>query len=213
MILIIETSAEKHTLHFFEFVKPLIDIAESTKETVDVMHWSEVDEERAAVASRIILCGNGLLDNKSLSCLKSFSWLEKTNVPVLGICAGAQIISRFFGGRIFPSTRIGVNRITFLHPDPLLSAMSKYNVYELHTKRCTVPPGFVELAETDIPMAFRKADAPVYGVLWHPEVMNKEMVRAFCTMNWPVFESPKELSLVDVKAPPRKSVRPRLRRS
>ena len=182
MILIIETAYKKNTLHFFEFVKPIMDILTDAGITFTVKHYKELAAKDIEEAEKFIICGNGLQDTAVFDDVKRFAWLKTTRKPVLGICAGMQIIGKVHGGKIKPRVHIGVSRLQFLEPDPLIRRMSKYDVYELHNYMVTVPTGFTELAETYIPMAFRKNDAPVYGVMFHPEVMNKELIRAFGEM-------------------------------
>lgn len=182
MIIVVETSHKKNTLHFLEFVKPVIDILDTVENTVVIRHFTELTSHDIAEAKRIIICGNGLQDQAFLKASRKFAWLRTVTKPVLGICAGMQMITKVCGGKIKPKTRIGVERLQFLQPDALLGRMSKYDVYSLHNYICSVPPGFVELAETDIPMAIRKADAPVYGVLFHPEVLNKDLIREFARL-------------------------------
>lgn len=182
MILVVELSARKDSLHFFEFVKPVLDILETAAAAYTVKHYLDITAKDIEDAERFILCGTGLQDHAALKETKRFAWLKKTKKPVLGICAGMQLIGKVHGGRIIVKPRIGVVKVQFLDPDPLMRMMSRFDVYELHNKAVTVPPGFKELAETDIPMAFKKNDAPIYGVLWHPEVLNKELVRAFAVM-------------------------------
>lgn len=182
MILVIETSWKKESMHFLEFVKPVTDILEGVNATVSVVHYAELTLGQIASADRIIICGNGLQDQDFLKATRKFSWLRDCRKPVLGICAGMQMIAKVFGATLKKSERIGMTRVNFLEPDKLLSKMSGYNVYELHTKAPGVPHGFVELAETDIPLSFRKIDAPIYGLLWHPEVSNKELIKAFATV-------------------------------
>jgi GMP synthase-like glutamine amidotransferase len=179
MILIIETAQRKNSLHFFEFVKPVMDILESINAAFEVKHYKDVSAEDIERAEKFIICGNGLQDRAFLDDIKKFNWLKKTTKPVLGICAGMQIIGKVHGGKLQKKTRIGVGRLQFLEPDPFLNRMSRYDVYELHNYTVSVPAGFTELAETDIPMAFKKNDSPMYGVLFHPEVMNKELIKAF----------------------------------
>jgi GMP synthase-like glutamine amidotransferase len=183
VILVIETSGRKNSLHFLEFVKPVTDILESVNTVVTVAHYTELTPGQIETADRIIICGNGLQDQDFLKATRKFSWLRDCRKPVLGICAGMQMIAKVFGATLKKSEKIGMQRVNFLEPDTLLSKMSGYNVYELHTKVPGVPYGFVELAETDIPMAFRKTDAPIYGLLWHPEVSNKELIKAFATVD------------------------------
>lgn len=182
MILVIDLSGRKNSLHFFEFVKPVMDILEAGAIGHTVKHYTDITAKDIEAAERFILCGTGLQDHAVLKETKRFAWLKTTKKPVLGICAGMQLIGKVHGGKLLSKTRIGVTKVQFLEPDPLLRMMSKYDVFELHNKAVTVPPGFKELAETDIPMAFKKIDAPIYGVLWHPEVLNKELVRAFAVM-------------------------------
>jgi GMP synthase-like glutamine amidotransferase len=182
MILVIETAERKNSLHFFEFVKPILDILDSMNAHFEVRHYKEVTKEHIDKAEKVILCGNGLQDREFLVDAKKFSWLKTTTKPVLGICAGMQIIGKVHGAKLIKKVKIGVSHVQFLDPDPFMNMMSKYDVYELHNYAVSVPAGFVELAETDIPMAFKKKDVPMYGVMFHPEVMNKELIKAFGQM-------------------------------
>ena len=182
MIIVVETAARKNSLHFFEFVKPIIDILDDAGMTFIVRHFTDITKKDIEDAEKFIFCGNGLQDQKILIEFKKFAWLKTTTKPVLGICAGMQLIGKVHGARTRQKTFIGVSRLQFLEPDPLMSRMSKYDVYELHNFAVAVPKGFKELAETDIPMAFKKDGSMMYGVMFHPEVMNKELIKAFAEM-------------------------------
>jgi len=79
-----------------------------------------------------------------------FSWLKNFKGKVLGICAGMQIIGKVLGHKLIENKKIGV----------------KDNKYYLHSFSVE---GFEDSLEVD---NFK-------GVLYHPEVLNKEMIKEF----------------------------------
>ncbi|MBP7402790.1 MAG: glutamine-hydrolyzing GMP synthase [Clostridia bacterium] len=97
-------------------------------------------------------------------------------IPILGICYGAQLIARHFGGRVFsPEKREYGN--TVVRPDPssrLFGGISPETVaWMSHTDQIgTLPPGFSATASTDTcPVAaMENPTAGVYAVQFHPEV-------------------------------------------
>ena len=84
---------------------------------------------------------------------------------MLGICFGAQLLSRALGGEV---TRQAAPHIAWESPDTDIEALRAPWVL-LHNDAFTVPPGADVLAEADhAPMAFRYGRA--WGVQFHPEV-------------------------------------------
>jgi len=123
------------------------------------------------------------------------SLIEK--LPVLGICYGAQLTAKRFGGRVEKSDKreYGRAQLHLTKEDVLLEDVSeKSQAWMSHSDTITkLPDGFELLANTDsIPVAaFRKLDVrnqkseenapasdlrpptsdfPLYGVQFHPEV-------------------------------------------
>src|SRR6476620_6048336 len=107
-------------------------------------------------------------------------------VPVLGVCYGAQLTAKRFGGRVEQSSKREYGR-ALLHKqknDVLLKdVMEKSQVWMSHADTILeLPKGFELLATTEsIPIAaFRKNgthpspitphDFPLYGLQFHPEV-------------------------------------------
>src|SRR6186997_153838 len=107
-------------------------------------------------------------------------------VPVLGVCYGAQLTAKRFGGRVDKSNKREYGR-ALLHKqknDVLLKdVMEKSQVWMSHADTILeLPKGFELLATTEsIPIAaFRKNgthnspltahDFPLYGLQFHPEV-------------------------------------------
>lgn len=166
----------KEPLHALEFVEPVESIVRSCEEVV-MKHYKIVERADIVAADKIIICGTSLDDFDYLQDEESFSWIKETTTPLLGICAGAQIIGRVFGGELITALEVGLEKITF--NESLLGESGETEVYELHKKYVTCPPEFEVVAENGIPQAMKHMNKPIYLLLFHPEVRNKEMILRF----------------------------------
>jgi GMP synthase (glutamine-hydrolysing) len=126
-------------------------------------------------------------------------------VPVLGVCYGAQLTAKRFGGKVEKSNKREYGR-ALLHKhknDVLLhDVIEKSQVWMSHADTILeLPKGFELLATTEsIPIAaFRKSlngtpDFPLYGLQFHPEVYHsiegKKILHNFlvnvcgCSQDW-----------------------------
>jgi GMP synthase (glutamine-hydrolysing) len=127
-------------------------------------------------------------------------FIEK--LPVLGICYGAQLTAKQFGGKVEKSNKREYGRATMMinTEDRLLEGLqSSSQVWMSHADTIhELPEGFELLAVTEsIPIAaFRKqkGDGILYGVQFHPEVHHssegKKLIRNFlveicgCSQDW-----------------------------
>lgn len=123
--------------------------------------------------------------------------------PVLGICYGAQLTAKCFGGRVEKSNKREYGRAQ-LHKqqdDVLLAGVSeKSQVWMSHADTILeLPAGFEMLATTEsIPVAAFKTNGqfnnPLYGLQFHPEVYHsaegKKIIKNFltticgCSQDW-----------------------------
>lgn len=172
MILVIDVCAER--LHSHEFVRPVMDIL-SDMDTKTV-RYDEITQTDLDACTHIIICGTSLQDNDYMEHLDRFSWIKETEKPVLGICAGMQIIGAVFGCGYGNKTEIGYFTET-LHD--FLGAEGETQVYHLHNNYVNANDEFFVCDENEIPQAIKHKSKPIYGALFHPEVRNKEMIRAF----------------------------------
>ncbi|HET8950830.1 MAG TPA: type 1 glutamine amidotransferase [Solirubrobacteraceae bacterium] len=103
-------------------------------------------------------------------------------VPVLGVCLGAQLLATAAGAEIrrSPSPEIGwfdVARCFEGERDPIFAGLpARFLAYEWHSYAFALPAGSVELARSAAcPQAFRLGET-AWGVQFHPEVV-PEIVR------------------------------------
>jgi len=126
-----------------------------------------------------------------------------SKVPVLGVCYGAQLTAKRFGGLVAKSNKREYGRAILERKfdDELLKGVAQQSqVWMSHSDTIKVlPAGFELLATTEsIPVAaFKKNGSdtnPLYGVQFHPEVYHskegKKIITNFlvnicgCTQDW-----------------------------
>jgi GMP synthase (glutamine-hydrolysing) len=123
-------------------------------------------------------------------------------LPVLGICYGAQLTAKLYGGRVDKSNKREYGRamLKTQTADALLHGVNNGSqVWMSHSDSIKeLPEGFEILATTEsIPVAAFKSTTsakPLYGLQFHPEVYHstegKKIIENFltgicgCTQNW-----------------------------
>jgi len=178
MILIVDMNWKRNSLGVYEFVLPLASIAQEMDECI-IKHYLEVTSEDIAHCDRIILSGTALRDNATLSQPEEFEWIKSTEKPVLGICAGMQTIGLVFGLRLRRCLEIGMTQITALKENSLFSTAA-FRAYSLHNYSVETSAEFEVLAESaKCLQAIKHRKKPLYGVLFHPEVRNPDIINRF----------------------------------
>jgi GMP synthase-like glutamine amidotransferase len=177
MIVVVDMNSLKNSFGLYEFVLPILAIAEELEKCV-VKHYLDVSEKTLNGCDKIILSGSALKDTVTLDQTQRFTWLKNCDKPVLGICAGMQTASLVFGGRLVKCREIGMTEIATLKANPLFS--STFKVYALHNYAIVPSAEFEVLAESaKCVHAIKHRQKDIYGVLFHPEVRNKDVVKKF----------------------------------
>ncbi len=171
MILVINICRD--SLHYYEFVKPVVDILKD--EEVLILHYEDLVQKDLEYCDRVIICGTSLADNKYIKDIKYFFWLKDFKKPVLGICAGFQILGMVFGGKIEKALEIGFFKEKF--DKNFLGLEGEIGVYHLHRKYIKFSKDWRIFNKGDIVQAIKLNN--FYGVLFHPEVRNKDMFLNF----------------------------------
>ncbi len=107
--------------------------------------------------------------------------LVKNDIPLLGICLGAQIMSQAFGAKVSPGTTcemgwLPLTRVKAADEDPLFKGLHIPELFQLHYDVFDLPDTAVRLLKSDLceNQAFRLTEK-AYGLQFHPEA-NPEMI-------------------------------------
>jgi GMP synthase (glutamine-hydrolysing) len=152
---------------------------------------AEIDKFREKYDLKGIIFSGGpcsVYEKDSPSVSKEFlSYVEKNDIPLLGICYGHQLIAHLSGGKVVPGGRkeYGITDMSIDKKVGIFKALSdKESVWMSHGDNVThLPKDFEELAHSDnAPIAaYRKGN--IYGIQFHPEVVHtvhgKEILRNF----------------------------------
>ena len=91
----------------------------------------------------------------------------ESDVPILGLCFGGQMLARALGGRGYRSDRSEIGWLPVHTKDPDLVSEGPW--FQWHFDTFTTPPGAEVIAETDVgPQAFVSGRS--LGLQFHPEV-------------------------------------------
>jgi len=183
MILVVDLSYRPGSLSLDEFVAPVERIVRKEGHPARIRHYTGLSQPDIASADGAILCGTAMKDFGYLEGLERFAWLHSFSRPVLGICAGMQVLVRVYGGEVRPATGIGMAGQQVVAPDPLLEGKDRFPAFELHCLSVSPPPSFTVLAVSPSGVqAIRHREHPVYGVMFHPEVRNEWLIRRFLSL-------------------------------
>ncbi len=181
--LVLSTCADP--LSEYEFLLPIVAIVKEHNETrpsadhnILIQHYRHLADSDLHSSDRIIICGTAYHDDDYLKYLDSFKWLMETNLPVLGVCSGMQVLALAFGARLAQGQEIGMVEVDTIADNPLCTGT--FQAYALHKYRLDGLEDFEVLAVSDAgAQVIRHREHPILGVLFHPEVRQEDVVRRF----------------------------------
>jgi GMP synthase-like glutamine amidotransferase len=181
MILIVDMNWKRDSLAFYEFVSPIVSVVQPL-EDCEVKHFLDINTGELNGYSKIILSGTTLKDHATLKQIDKFHWIKTCNKPILGICAGMQTIALVFDVPLTTCLQIGMVEISTLKENALFQG--DFKAYTLHNYSVETSKTFETFAQsTKCIQAIKHKQKNIYGVLFHPEVRNKEILKHFTKLN------------------------------
>lgn len=150
------------------------------QETQMVDNKTPVEELEAAELDGLLLSGGAPrvgVDGTLGSC---GDYIDKLDVPILGICAGLQFMARHFGGDAAPGDppEFGaVEMIVTKNADILKDVPERSTVWASHHDEVSVVPDAFEVlghSETCPVQVMQHKQRPLFGMQFHPEVEHTE---------------------------------------
>ncbi len=178
MILIIKTN--KHPIHDEEFVKPVEKLIDNYK--IENIRNENINK-KIYDAKKIIITGTSLKDNDYMRYWKNINPVKTLPVPVLGICAGMQLLGKIYGAEIVKSVQIGVKEIKIEKETKIIDKKDqKIKAYFLHNYTVKENENIETISRLDYPEIIKIKNKEQYGLGFHPEVMNREIIERFLKM-------------------------------
>lgn len=107
-------------------------------------------------------------------------YIDRLDVPILGICAGHQFLARHFGGEAAPgkTPEFGAVEMVVTDPDDILRDVPERSTVwgSHHDEVSVVPDAFQVLAHSGTcpVQVMRHRERPLFGMQFHPEVEHTE---------------------------------------
>lgn len=178
MILVISVCLDK--LSELEFVRPVENVLKDVNVRFFTGHYTRIARDDLDEAKKVVICGTALKDFDYLENAGKFSWLREFEKPVLGICAGFQIVGKVFGNEVVEDTRIGQFKVDVIRKTKLISK-AEFCSYFLNSKTVKTEKSFVTVAKSGkLASIIKHESKEIYGCLFHPEVLNPEIIVNFC---------------------------------
>ena len=180
--LILIISSCKYKIHENEFIRPITNILLKLNKQYEIIHYLDLpkfDKIKLENYSKIIISGTALKDNDYLEYLFNFKVLNKINTPILGICAGYQILGLINGCKLIKNQEIGFTETRIIKKSYFFE-IGDYKTYSLHNNSLKLNSNFEIFAITkNSEQIIKLKNKEIYGFLFHLEITNIQLLINF----------------------------------
>lgn len=181
MRILIVNNAEKE---ISRFTAPIEDILKRVDIECRTIQYSDLLKTDLDSYNAIILSASPHGDDIVEHHQKYYQWVKSSTVPVLGICAGHQIVGRLFRADLIRSKEkeIGSHYVEIHQQDPIFRGYEKrFLVEQAHNDSITLPEDFVLLAHSRKcrVQVMRHKSRLIFTTQFHAEISNKELIINF----------------------------------
>lgn len=148
--------------------------------SVDVISRLEAEDILPTLEEGLVILsgGHGLpVVDKPAEYVAELNFLKTTELPVLGVCLGFELLVMAHGGRLglLPGRERGLLDIAVVVDDPIFQGVTKYRVFENHRWVATdLGSELIGLARSkDGFEIIRHKQKPQHGFQFHPEMFEK----------------------------------------
>ncbi|NPA38708.1 MAG: hypothetical protein GXN99_02845 [Candidatus Nanohaloarchaeota archaeon] len=169
-----------HTLHYEEFVKPIVSIISKIAYEYDQISIFEQPPSHTYLQQydAIIITGTSLQDMKYLDHLKKWKKpLSTFKNTIIGICAGMQVLASAHNIPLIKCKAVGVKKVKCLNKE--------FKVYDLHQYSVKRTADIEVLCSHKCIEGFKVKNTFHFGFAFHPEVFTPQLLENLLLLNKP----------------------------
>ncbi len=168
----------------YKFTSDIGRILDEIDVPYDIRQYSDIPDISKSNYNKIIISASPRGDDIVDAHQQYYGWIESTTRPVLGICAGHQIIGALFGSKLIrdEQSEAGLCYVKIDKQDPIFKGYDKqFSVIQNHNDSITLPEDFDLLGHSDRceVQVMRHKSSPICTVQFHAERWNPALIQNF----------------------------------
>lgn len=189
-VLIVNNEKNRNNLGFAPRIQKAL--ARESEVKFEILHYTELSKEKIKAINPDMIYLTGRLTYAGDLMIEDYTaeleLIRETDIPILGICLGHQLISIAHGANLGRMVEVpkgeadireeGFVDIRICRQDYLFNGIHEpFSAYEYHLEEVKeVPAGFELLASSDIckVQTIKHKEKLIYGMQFHPEGYNQD---------------------------------------